>query len=174
VLRASRGRPQGLVALGIDPSKVRGDITDIGNLISQLNKQFGGTAAAVRQTVPGALQALSESFGNLLEAIGRIFGGTAVGLINTLIRIIDGLTKLVNDFADFLERIGAIAKRPEFGGAAGDLALKGDPEQTGLLGQIAENTRDLKDKLVQRVLGGPGQVAAQAANLRDVAIALRL
>ena len=56
LLRASRGRAQGLVALGIDPSKIKGDLKDVNNLIDQVGRSFAGGAAAVRGTIPGALQ----------------------------------------------------------------------------------------------------------------------
>lgn len=169
LLRASRGRKQGLIALGIDPSKVKGDITDINNLVEQLNHQFQGSAEAVRQTVPAALQALATSFGNLLESLGRLFGFAAVSLINKLADAVQGLADQLESLADFL---GIPTQTPVKGGA-GDLAFTGDPEQTRILDQIEGNTRDTKNALIEKVIGGGGQVASRAYTWRDVQIALQ-
>jgi len=178
LLRASRGRAQGLVALGIDPSKIKGDLKDVNNLIDQVGRSFAGGAAAVRGTIPGALQNLRTSVENLFEGIGSIFGGWVVLLDRTSV-LIDRLTAVANT-------IGlAFKNRPLFGGgttftpvgAGGtgpNLALKGDPESNRLLGRIADNTDPNKqaDALAREVLGGAGTVAAGAVNWRDLNLAM--
>lgn len=171
ILRASRGRAQGLIAIGIDPSKIQGDIHDIDNLLTQLGAHFAGGAEDVRNTVPGALTALATSVENLFEAFGRFFGGTTVSLINLTINAVDSLTDALDRLADLAEGAGALIGHPSARAAGDNLTLKGDPEQTGLLGQIADNTRTMKDELVGRVLGGPGTVARGAAGLRDFTLA---
>lgn len=175
LLRASRGRAQGLVALGIDPSKIKGDLKDVNNLIDQVGRSFAGGAQAVRGTIPGALQALRTSVENLFEGIGSIFGGW--------VKLLDATSLLLDRLAAIANTIGAAFKnRPLFGGGttftpAGqgpggtNLALKGDPEQTGLLRTIADNTKQA-DALALEVLGGPGTVAAGAATWRDYGMAL--
>lgn len=178
ILRASRGRAQGLIAIGIDPAKIKGDIKNIDNLVSQIGGTFAGGAAAVRNTIPGALQGMQTSLENLFEAIGSIYGGW-VKLINATSLLIDRLTSVANFLALLFKN------RPLFGGGttftpAGqgtggpNLALKGDPEQSKYLKDIADNTDPKKqaDALAQEVLGGPGTVAAGATNWRDFNMAM--
>lgn len=168
LLRASRGQTRGLLALGIDPSKIKGDLHDVNNLISQVGKGFAGTAAAFRGTLPGTIEALKTSVGNLFEAIGRFISPVVVPLLNLFIKGIDKATELLTRLADFLH-IPTAAALGE--GAANPLALKGDPEQTALLGKIESNTKSSSDALVKSVLGGPGTIAKGAATARDFRLA---
>ena len=169
LLRASRGRTQGLVALGIDPSKIKGDVKDINNLIRQIGGDFAGVASAFRSTLPGTVNALKEATGDLFEALGRFISPVVVPLLNLLIKGIEQLTALLTKLADFLglPTAAELAERTK----TSELALKGDPEQTELLGTIASNTAKTADALVKQVLGGPGGVARGAATWRDFRVA---
>jgi hypothetical protein len=171
LLRASRGRPQGLVSLGIDPSKIKGDLRDINNLINQVGSQFAGTAAAFRNTLPGTVSALQVSIGNLFEAIGRFISPAVVPVLNLLIKGIDSLTNLLSRFADFLH----IPTAADIGGGnASKISFKGDPEQTEALNQIAENTSKTTEAIIRNVLGGPGTIAKQAFTWRDAQMAFKI
>ena len=171
LLRASRGRPQGLVAIGIDPSKIKGDLKDVDNLISQVGQGFRGGAADVRNTLPGTIQALKTSVENLFEALGKLFGDTLQTIINRTIVVIDLLTRLVELVGRFRIFGGHTEFTPAGGGTANALALKGDPEQTGLLRNISNNTEKQADALAREVLGGAGTVAATATTWRDYQMA---
>jgi len=158
------GNARGLLALRIDPRSLKGDLTDIDNVVRQIGSHFEGTAEAFRGTLPGTVNALQTSVGNLFEAIGRFISPVVVPLLNLFISSLDKATALLTAIADFfhLPTAADLGK----GGKANDLALKGDPEQTELMRQTANNTAKL-DPLVREVLGGKGIQARRAWNLRD-------
>lgn len=170
LLRATRGRPQGLVALGIDPSKIQGDLKDVNNLINQVGKGFAGTAEAFRNTLPGTTSALKDSVERLFEALGRFLSPVVVPILNLLIGAIDKLTALLNRVANAFPRLFPTAGALGVGGAS-DIALKGDPEQTEYQRQIAQNTKQQAEAFIKGVLGGPGDVARGAFVARDARIA---
>lgn len=161
--RASRGRPQGLVTLGIDPTKIKGDLKDINNLINQIGRGVEGTAVAFRGTLPGTLVALNTATTNFQEAVGRFFSPAVVAVLNYFISNLEVFTAVLTKLADLLHLPTAAALGQ---GKASPLALKGDPEQTGLLGEIAKNTAALSP-FVDKVLGGTGEVAARSFTWRD-------
>lgn len=168
ILRASRGRTQGLVRLGIDPDKVKGDIHDIGNLIDQLHGRFAGVSEGFRNTLPGALDAMHSAFQRDLEAMGRLITPVVLPLINALTKGFDFGARFYTALANLLHlHTGAELGG---GGAGGDLSLKGDPEQTEYQRQTAENTKKMTDAFVQSVLGGSGVVARSAFTARDARI----
>jgi hypothetical protein len=171
LFRASRGRTQGLIDLQINPAKLKGDLHDINNLISQIGAGFAGTAAAFRDTLPGTVDALKVSVGNLFEALGRFISPVVVPLLNLMIKGIDQLTNALDRIAAFLH----LPTAADIGGGdASKIAFKGDPEQTALMQQTADNTKKASDALVKSVLGGPGAIARQAFTLRDAKLAFRL
>lgn len=170
ILRATRGQTRGLLALGIDPSKIKGDLHDVDNLIRQVGAGFEGTAAAFRGTLPGTVSALQTSVGNLFEAIGRFISPVVVPLLNTLIFVLDKVTALLTFIADKFSWAFPTAAALGQGGKANELALKGDPEQTAALQGIEKNTAVL-DPLVKQVLGGKGTVARRAFTWRDQRLA---
>jgi len=170
LLRASRGRPQGLVALGIDPSKIQGDLKNVDNLINQVGKGFAGTAEGFRNTLPGTTAALGTAMENLFKALGRFIGPVVVPVLNLLISGIEKATALLNRLADFLH-IAAPGDAALAGGKSNPLALKGDPEQTELMAQTANNTQKMSDAFHKGVLGGPGTIANRAFSARDAKIA---
>jgi hypothetical protein len=171
IFQASKGRTRGLIALGIDPAKLKGDLHDVNNLIDQIGAGFAGTAAAFRNTLPGTVDALKVSVGNLFEALGRFISPVVVPLLNLLIKGIDHLTNALDRIATFLH----LPTAADIGGGdASKIAFKGDPEQTALMQQTADNTKKASDALVKSVLGGPGAIARQAFTLRDAKLAFRL
>lgn len=170
LLRASRGRPQGLVALGIDPSKIQGDLKNIDNLINQVGKGFTGVAEGFRNTLPGTTAALSSSMERLFAALGRFISPVVVPLLNLLIKGVDHLTNVLDRLAGFFHLPTSATLGAGAGGAA-DIAFKGDPEQTAALHGIEKNTKAASDAFVQGVLGGPGTIARGAFTARDARIA---
>ncbi len=169
LLRASRGRPQGLVALGIDPSRLKGDLKDVDNLISQVGKGFSGVAEGLRHTLPQTVNALHSSMGRLFEAIGRFISPVVVPLLNLMIQGVDKLTTVLNRLANFLH----LPTAADLGGgeAGAGISYKGDPEQTGYLKEISAHTAQMEDAFVKSVLGGAGTIARQAFTARDARIA---
>lgn len=163
--RALLGNTRGLRSLGIE-FKATGDrAADAARLIALFNERFEGAGAGRRQTLAGTFDALQNSLANLFEAIGRILAPAAIGFFNNLIKLIDLVTGLLTDLANRFPTVF-----PHGAEIAQQLKIKGDPEQTKLLGQIEENTRG-DSRLVQQVLGGPGNIASRAATLRDARIA---
>ena len=68
-----------------------------------------------------------------------------------------------------MARIGLAApKNPAAGVGRG---IKGDPDQTALLEEIAGNTGKAVDELVRSVLGGRGERARAGFSLRDARLA---
>lgn len=167
IFMAATGRKQGLVALGIDPNKVKGDVHDVNNLLEQLSHQFRGTAEAFRNTLPGTTEALKNSVSRFFEAIGRFISPVVVPLLNLFIFAIDQAAALLKAIADFLH----IPTAADLGkGKANELALKGDPEQTAALQGIEKNTAVL-DPFIKHVLGGKGDVARRSVTWRDTRMA---
>lgn len=164
--RALLGNTRGLRSLGIEFEATGDRAADAARLVELFNERFEGAGEGRRQLFTGTFDALQNSLANLLEALGRIFAPAAIGFFNNLIGLIDLVTKMLTDLAN---------RFPGFFSSGADIAnqlkIKGDPEQTKYLGEIAENTRNLESKLVQSVLGGPGNIAGRAATLRDARIA---
>lgn len=173
ILEATSGRTQGLRMLGINPEKIKGDIHDVNNVLSQIGQGFSGVASGFRQTLPGAVQALSSSMQRLWEAIGRFLGPALLPVINGLIRAVDSLTALLARWSDALH-LPTGAELGAGGTVGSSLALKGDPEQTGLLRGIEKNTAKTADSFVRNVLGGSGKVAEAAFTIRDAKVAFAI
>ncbi len=171
ILRASRGRTQGLVALGIDPSKLTGDLKDVNDLIDQVGRHFSGVAEGFRNTLPGTVGALSASMSRLWEALGRFISPVVVPLLNALIAGVDKLSALLTRIADLFPRLFPTAASLGAGAGASSIAFKGDPEQTAALQGIEKNTKNTADAFVKAVLGGGGAVARSAFTARDARIA---
>lgn len=171
ILRASRGRTQGLVALGIDPSKLSGDLKDVNNLIDQVGKHFAGVAEGFRNTLPGTVQALGASMSRLFEALGRFISPVVVPLLNRLIEVVDRVSAVLTFIADHFSGLFPTSATLGSGPGASAIALKGDPEQTAALQGIEKNTKKTADAFVQAVLGGSGAVARSAFTARDARIA---
>ena len=174
IFRASRGRTQGLISLGIDPKKIQGDVHDVNNLLNQIGQQFQGTAAAFRNTLPGSIEAFKVAVGNLFEAIGRFISPAVVPLLNAFTRSIQMATQLLDRIANFLHLPTSADLGAQVGGKGADLALKGDPEQTEALNKIADNTSKTADAIIKNVLGGPGTIAKQAFTWRDAQMAFKI
>jgi hypothetical protein len=163
--RALLGNTRGLRTLGIE-FKATGDrAADAARLVELFNERFEGAGEGRRQLLAGTFDALQNSLANLFEAIGRILAPAAIGFFNNLIRLMDLVTQMLTDLANRFPTLFASGAT-----IAQQLNIKGDPEQTRLLGQIEENTRG-DSRLVQQVLGGPGNIATRAATLRDARIA---
>jgi biotin operon repressor len=166
--KALLGQTRGLRQLGIEFKSTGNKARDLANIEEQLNQRFGGAGAARRQTLAGAFDALQNATGNFFAAVGRILG--------------PGMIKLLNFFADKLQlladKIESIADRLHIGrpqdaaAGIGGKGLKGDPQQTKLLGDIADNTSKTADNFVRAVLGGKGEIAKRAGSWRDAGIAL--
>lgn len=165
--RALLGNTRGLKQLGIEFKATGNRARDLLTIQTELNKRFGGAGAAQRNTVQGAFTALSEATANFFSAVGKFLAPVIVPLLNKLTAFLQFLT----------EKIEALAARfPNFFGATNNATTAagiggGDPKQTALLEDIAENTSKQADALIKAVLGGPGAIARGAASARDFKIA---
>lgn len=95
-------------------------------ILKELETQFGGSARAARDTLGGALSALSNAFGDLFE-IGQ--GGSQI-----LTRAIEGLATAISNpaFVGFVQTIGAMLF------AALSLAVQGVTALIGVLPTLIE------------------------------------
>lgn len=146
-----------------------------------LDVRFRGAGAAQRNTLEGALTATREAFNNFLSALGERFAPAAIRFLNGLTKALDFFTehaygiaetlKLLVDPLTFIGEHLGFLRDPRPGtkqiGNPGELAS----EKTLL--RVATGIENLGDNLIQRVLGGSGQVASQAVTLRDVQMAFR-
>lgn len=164
--RALLGNTRGLRNLGIE-FKATGDrAADAARLVELFNERFEGAGAGGRSLLGRTFEAFQNSLANLFESIGRVLAPTLITVLNQIITLMDRVRELLDGLADRFPSIF-----PSGADIAARLKIKGDPEQTRLLGDIAENTKAIPDKLIQTILGGPGTVANRAGNLRDARIA---
>lgn len=175
LIRATRGRPQGLIALGIDPARIRGDIHDINNVLSQVGDQVKGLAALNRDTLGGSFRALLNQIGDTFEAFGAALAPVVTPIINFLNDSFSGWELAFQRIRDYLVQIGLVAPGVEtkvggqFGASAG---IKGDPEQTELMRQTARNTEKMTDAVLRQAFGGAGSIRG-LGNIRSLNAALR-
>lgn len=164
--RALLGNTRGLKTLGIEFTATGNRAADAAKLVDLFNEKFAGAGEGRRDTLAGTFDALQNSLANLFESIGRILAPVVIQFLNDTIQLIDLVTGALTDLADRFPQIF-----PSGADIAARLHIKGDPEQTRHLAEIAENTKAIPDKLIQAILGGPGTVANRAGNLRDARIA---
>lgn len=164
---ALAGRGQALKQLGVEFKATGNKARDLMKIEEELEKRFAGAGAARRETLAGAFDALSNATANFFSAVGRILGPGMISLLNKTANAIQKMAEQLERWAD---RVG-IAK-PQDAAATIGKGLKGDPKQTALLGQIADNTGKTADNFVRAVLGGKGDVARRAGSWRDAGIAL--
>jgi hypothetical protein len=124
--KAAAGNVSSLSRYGIQVKKTGDAAKDLETALAQINKQFGGAAAAQVNTFSGATQQLSNTWGDLLEEFGFFITENpvvigAVKELNAAIGgIITGINKdrknLVKDFSKgFLEAIDIVLKElPKF------------------------------------------------------------
>jgi hypothetical protein len=167
---AATGQTRGLVGLGIDPHKIKGDLKDIDNLVGQVGKGFAGVAEGFRNTLPGTTKALGSALEHLFEALGRFISPVVLPVLNLMISGIEKLTALLERIANAFPKLFPTAATSTAGGRS-DIALKGDPEQTEYLKSIDKNTKAVNDAFVQQILGGTGVVAKSAFTARDARLA---
>lgn len=117
-----------------------------GEILKILQGRYGDTAAEMRDTMGGALQALGTSWENLLEKMGEDHTGPIRDIIEAIIKMLDGLTDRIdhvaiawNEFMVTLIRGDMIIQK--FRGMAGaDDATK---KSADLRKQLAEREADL-------------------------------
>ncbi len=64
-------------------------------VLKELEKEFGGSARAARQTFGGALQALNNSFGDFKENIGGMLSVLAKPVVEFFTKMIDGINEFL-------------------------------------------------------------------------------
>ena len=86
VAKGAEGNVEAFKRYGIEVKKGANDAETFSNLLEQLNKQFGGAAAAQLSTYTGATKALGNNIGDLQESVGGLITNntTLIGLINVL------------------------------------------------------------------------------------------
>jgi ABC-type amino acid transport substrate-binding protein len=165
---ALAGRGQALKQLGVEFKATGNKAQDLLKIESELEKRFAGAGAARRDTITGAFDALQNATGNFFSAVGRILGPGMIKLLNFFADKIQLIADKLEALADRLH----IARPQDAAAGIGGKGLKGDPQQTALLGQIADNTGKTADNFVRAVLGGKGDIARRAGSWRDAGIAL--
>lgn len=173
---ALRGERDALQRYGADVDLAKDRAGRLADALSGLEARFRGAAAASTNLLSGSLTRLANAWNEVLASIGRVFGPALTHLVNAITANLLLASRALQQIAGILERVGILAPlsvNTEGIGGAGAAALGQGAEQTRLLREIAGNTKDLDDRLVRRVLGGPGQVAGQAVTWRDAALAFR-
>lgn len=86
VAKGAEGNVEAFKRYGIEVKKGANDAETFSNLLEQLNRQFGGAAAAQLSTYTGATKALGNNIGDLQESVGGLITNntTLIGLINVL------------------------------------------------------------------------------------------
>jgi hypothetical protein len=166
--RATQGMTRGLRGFGINLREGMRGTEALNAALKIANERFGDLARTNLNSTAGRLQQLATTWGNMLSAMGRFFSPVINGLIHFLEQSIHGWELLF----DRLSEVTGRAKPGDPNTLPGGKALKGDPQQTGLLGEIADNTAKTADNFVKNVLGGKGDIARRAGSWRDAGIAL--
>lgn len=79
-----------------------------GVILDELERQFGGSAAAARDTLGGALQALGNQWGDLFE-VSRQSSGGIIDAINAMGDAIPHVRNAFNVFFGGVQRLGSLA-----------------------------------------------------------------
>lgn len=191
------GQGRGLVSLGVVFKSTGNQAKDLKSIIDQLDFRHIGAGAAELGTVTGSIKDLKEALSDLASTIVHDLAPSLISLLHGLKSIADFFSEHQDLFltlagaaigARFGGLQGALAggvaghilaqelerRRGTANAAAGALGQTGDPTTHRLLGKIEENTDPNKqaDALAREVLGGPGTVAAGAANWRDFNMAM--
>jgi hypothetical protein len=78
-------------------------------ILKELAVEFGGSAAAARNTLGGAIDGLKNSFGDFLEAIGKVQSSGLTNLINGLSKLFDEAAEHGTEISNALLGIAASA-----------------------------------------------------------------
>jgi hypothetical protein len=108
-------------------------IADAQNVIlTELEKQYGGSARAARETLGGAVTNLKNSFSDFGEAAGRFIGPPIRQAAKAAAAILDFLTSKINAAADGIARLSGTYETTLKGMAeAGTAALDAISQTTG-------------------------------------------
>jgi len=95
-------------ALGINFQGSKALAMDYANVLSQVNDQYGGTAAAQATTYAGLQERLANAVTTLGEKIGAILLPALTSLLEALLPIVDGFTKAIPAVEGFFAAIGKL------------------------------------------------------------------
>lgn len=166
--RATQGMTRGLRGYGINIREGVKGTEALNEALRIANERFGNLARTNLNSTAGRLQQLATTWGNMLSAMGRFFSPLINGILHFLEQSVHGWELFFDRISDATGR----ARPGDPNTLPGGKAIKGDPRQTALLGQIANNTAQVADNFVKGVLGGRGDVARRAGSWRDAGIAL--
>jgi hypothetical protein len=166
---ALRNEKDAIQRYGVDIDLTKTQAQKLDQALKQLNERFAGGAAAQKGTLSGSLTAIAASFEELTAAAGRLFGSSLTTVVNLVNEGIQSLTRLIQEFNKFLEARGILAP---LGAATANIGRGDKPATEKTQQRVATAVEGLNDKFVQRVLGGPGNVASRAVTLRDARMAL--
>jgi hypothetical protein len=160
-------------------------------ILSELEKRFGGSAAAARNTLGGALTGLKNAFGDLFEGT-REGTGSAVGAINGLAAALEspGLKSAIDGLITGLAKVIELAVKGTSaiaglftGGGKLDNVASVDKKIAEVEAEIASRTRgrqvgrggfikgEDENEPAKRV--GRGRIAANVAALKEDLVALK-
>lgn len=144
-----------------------------GIILDELEREFGGSATAARDTLGGALQALGNQWGNLFE-VSRENSGGIIDAINGIGDAIPHVRDLVNGFLQGVQRAGSLAAvaweklklafleymstSEEFMGDRSELQARIDATRVSI-GRLEEAADEVWDEIVT---GGPPAAASVA------------
>lgn len=171
--------------------KATGDrAKDLAALQEKLNSLFGGAAEARVNALTGAFDQLKQALSGFFSVVGDKLSTVLVPAL----KAVTALLQLISQNATLATTLFGAALGAILGGAPGALIgavaglglglLPSRPNAAervgngqeriateGTLREVAENTKQINNTLIQRVLGGPGQVAGRAITLRDTQLA---
>lgn len=102
--KAINGNTAGLQRYGIEVQKGSNDTETFANVITGLNKKFGGSAASEIQPYQGAIGLMGKAW----EDVTKVIGGAIINN-KTVLAAIQGVSDVLRDFGDFLgENSGAL------------------------------------------------------------------
>lgn len=152
VAKGAEGNVEAFKRYGIEVKKGANDAETFSNLLEQLNRQFGGAAAAQLSTYTGATKALGNNIGDLQESVGGLITNntTLIGLINVLSGEVAGASVEV---AGLQDSTNAITKSFfNFGTALAETILQIGELITAALEPLAESAVFVGGKILSWIL----------------------
>ncbi|HEV7236825.1 MAG TPA: hypothetical protein VGN15_11625, partial [Ktedonobacteraceae bacterium] len=102
LVEAMHGRTQALTMLGIGTKASIKAGMSFSDILTAIEKQMGGTAAAALNTLPGALSELGNVFESFKESVGQNLQQPLIALVQTFISLVENDGPPVVDFINNL------------------------------------------------------------------------
>lgn len=111
VAKAINGSTDAFAKMGIQISESTDKSTQLNNVLTALNGQFGGAAAGAAQTFGGAVTMLKNAWGNLTEQLATTItqNPVVVAMINEMVRVITEMTGAAQGAGTMMKEVFAKA-----------------------------------------------------------------